>query len=95
MEQLARHVRPWWLHIDLDVLDPLVFPAQGLPDFEDEPGGLTWDQLTDLVHAMLDSGSCVGASVAIYDPAQDEDGNGAEQIVTFVRTIVGAYREGR
>jgi arginase len=82
-------------YIDLDVLDPLVFPAQGLTDFEDEPGGLTWDQLTDLVHAMLDSGSCVGASVAIYDPDQDEDGTGAGQVVTFVRTIVGAYREGR
>jgi arginase len=95
MEQLARHVRRWWLHIDLDVLDPLVFPAQGLPDVADEPGGLTWDELTDLVHAMLDSGSCVGASVAIYDPDQDEDGTGAEQIVTFVRTIVGAYRENK
>jgi arginase len=93
MEQLAQHVGRWWLHIDLDVLDHLVFPAQGLPDVEDEPGGLTWDQLTDLVRAMLDSGSCVGASIAIYDPDQDEDGTGAGQIVTFVRTIVGGYRE--
>jgi arginase len=95
IEHLARHVDRWWLHIDLDVLDPLEFAAQGLPDVEDEPGGLTWDQLTDLVRAMLDSGSCVGASIAIYDPDQDEDGTGARQIVTFVRTIVGTYREGR
>lgn len=95
IEQLAQHVGRWWLHIDLDVLDPLEFAAQGLPDVEDEPGGLTWDQLTDLVRAMLDSGSCVGASIAIYDPDQDEDGTGAGQIVTFVRTIVGTYREGR
>ena len=36
----------WWLHIDLDVLDPVEFRAQGLPDVEDEPGGLTWAQLT-------------------------------------------------
>jgi len=69
--------------------------AQGLPDVEDEPGGLTWDQLTDLVRAMLDSGSCIGASIAIYDPDQDEDGTGAGQIVTFIRTIVGGYRESR
>jgi arginase len=95
IEQLAQHVNRWWLHIDLDVLDPLEFAAQGLPDVEDEPGGLTWDQLTDLVRAMLDSGSCVGASIAIYDPDQDEDRTGAGQIVTFVRTIVGGYREGR
>jgi len=95
IEHLARHVDRWWLHIDLDVLDPLEFAAQGLPGVADEPGGLTWEQLTDLVRAMLDSGSCVGASIAIYDPDQDEDGTGARQIVTFVRTIVGTYREGR
>jgi arginase len=95
IEHLAEHVDRWWLHIDLDVLDPLEFAAQGLPDVEDEPGGLTWDQLTDLVRAMLDSGSCVGASIAIYDPDQDEDGTAAGQIVTFIRTIVGTYREGR
>jgi arginase len=95
IEQLAQHVDRWWLHIDLDVLDPLEFAAQGLPDVEDEPGGLTWVQLTDLVRAMLDSGSCVGASIAIYDPDQDEDGTAAGQILTFVRTIVGGYREGR
>jgi arginase len=35
----------WWLHIDLDVLDPEHFAAQGLPDVPDEPGGLTPDQL--------------------------------------------------
>jgi arginase len=95
IEQLAKHVDRWWLHIDLDVLDPLEFAAQGLPDVEDEPGGLSWDQLTVLVRAMLDSGSCVGASIAIYDPDQDEGGADAGQIVTFVRTTVGGYREGR
>src|SRR5882757_665849 len=94
IEQLAQHVDRWWLHIDLDVLDPLEFAAQGLPDVEDEPGGLSWDQLIDLVRAMLDSASCVGASIAIYDPDQDAGGTDAGQIVTFVRTIVGGYREG-
>lgn len=33
----------WWSHVDLDVLDPVVFPAQGLPDYPDEPDGLGWD----------------------------------------------------
>src|SRR6478752_5850125 len=33
--QLSSHVDRWWLHIDLDVLDPVVFPAQGLPDVDD------------------------------------------------------------
>ena len=86
---LTRHVDRWWLHIDLDVLDPVEFPAQGLPGVEDEPGGLTWAQLTALVDAMLDTGHCVGCSIAIYDPDQDADATGAAQIVEFVRNVLG------
>lgn len=41
----------WWLHIDLDVLDPTQFAAQGLPDVDDEPGGLTLAQLTEVAVA--------------------------------------------
>jgi arginase len=82
-------VNRWWLHIDLDVLDPAEFRAQGLPDVDDEPGGLTWDQLTDLVMALFTGpGSCVGGSLAIYDPDQDPDGAGAAQIVEFVRNVL-------
>lgn len=84
--ELAGQVDRWWLHIDLDVLDPVVFPSQGLPDVEDEPGGLTWDQLTDLVVSLFGSAAhCVGASLAIYDPDQDDDHADAAKIVEFVR----------
>jgi len=87
--ELADHVDRWWLHIDLDVLDPVEFPAQGLPDVEDEPGGLTWDQLTDMVVALFGSSAhCVGGSVAIYDPDQDPAATGAAQIVEFVRNAL-------
>ncbi|HJT90556.1 MAG TPA: arginase family protein [Mycobacterium sp.] len=89
IEQLAGQVDRWWLHIDLDVLDPVEFPAQGLPDFPDEPGGLSWEQLTDMVLALFTtSASCIGGSVAIYDPDQDPDGRGAAQIVAFIRNVV-------
>jgi arginase len=89
IEQLSRQVGRWWLHIDLDVLDPVVFPAQGLPEFPDEPGGLTWDQLTDLVMALFTTpASCIGGSIAIYDPDQDPKHTDAAQIVAFVRNVV-------
>jgi arginase len=89
IEQLAAQVDRWWLHIDLDVLDPAVFPAQGLPDFPDEPGGLTWDQLTDLVMALFTTtAACIGGSIAIYDPDQDPKGTAAAQIVAFIRNVV-------
>lgn len=87
--ELAAHVDRWWLHIDLDVLDPVIFPAQGLPDVEDEPGGLSWDQLTDLVVSLFGSPAhCVGASLAIYDPDQDHDRAQAAKIIEFVRNAL-------
>jgi arginase len=89
IEQLAERVDRWWLHIDLDVLDPAVFPAQGLPDFPDERGGLTWNQLTDMVMALFTTpASCIGGSIAIYDPDQDPNRTGAAEIVAFIRNVV-------
>lgn len=89
VEQLARNVDRWWLHVDLDVLDPHEFAAQGLPDAPDEPGGLTWDQLTDTVVSLFGSRAhCIGASIAIYDPDQDPDRADAAKIVTFVRNAL-------
>ena len=87
VEQLSRHSDRRWLHVDLDVLDPVEFPAQGLPDVPDEPGGLTWRQLADLVAAVLEPGGCVGCSLAIYDPDQDPNGTGAARIVSFADGI--------
>jgi arginase len=87
--ELAGRVGRWWLHIDLDVLDPVEFAAQGLPDVDDEPGGLTWDQLTDLVVSLFGSTAhCVGASLAIYDPDQDDDRTDADKIVAFIRNAL-------
>lgn len=80
----------WWLHVDLDVLDPTVFPAQGLPDVPDDPGGLTWDELTRLVTGALGVPGCCGCSLAIYDPEQDRDGSGARQIVALAERVAAA-----
>ncbi|HET7666077.1 MAG TPA: arginase family protein [Mycobacterium sp.] len=87
--QLSGHVDRWWLHIDLDVLDPVEFAAQGLPGAPDEAGGLTWEQLTELASSLFSGpGWCVGASLAIYDPDQDPDRTGAAQIVAFIRNVL-------
>ena len=80
----------WWLHIDLDVLDPLEFAAQGLPDVDDEPGGLTWAQLTDVAVTAVGAGGCIGWSVAIYDPEQDPDGHDARHIVKLGADVLTA-----
>jgi arginase len=78
----------WWLHVDLDVLDPEVFPAQGVPGAEHEPDGLTWDQLTGVLAGAVDRGGCLGMSVAIYDPDQDSDRSGARRVVQLVDDVL-------
>ena len=92
----AQHVQTeadrWWLHVDLDVLDPVHFGAQGLPDVDDEPGGLTWRQLTDLLIAAVETGSCLGWSLAIYDPDQDPNRAGARRIVELAGQVARSIR---
>jgi arginase len=90
----VRHVSEsagrWWLHVDLDVLDPVAFPAQGLPDVDDEPGGLSPGQLATLLSAAVGAGGCAGLSLAIYDPAQDRDRSAARHVVELVRAVAAA-----
>ena len=77
----------WWLHVDLDVLDPEHFPAQGLPGVPDEPGGLTPHQLAAVMASAARHPGLIGVSLTIYDPAQDIDGAGARTINGLVRTF--------
>ena len=94
--EAVRHLKHttgrWWLHVDLDVLDPEEFAAQGVPGGVDEPGGLTWQALTALLTTAVGEGGCVGWSLAIYDPDQDPSRSDAERIVQLVAevaTVVG------
>lgn len=68
-----------------------MFPAQGLPDYPDEPDGLDLAQLTAVTTEAIGAGGCAGLSVAIYDPDQDVDGSGAAATVDLVRETVRAY----
>ena len=90
VRHLRRHADRWWLHVDLDVLDPDAFAAQGLPDVADDPGGLSWRQLTELLVAAVGAGGCLGLSLAIYDPDQDPDGSDARRIVALVGDVAAA-----
>jgi arginase family enzyme len=85
---LTGHLLKGPLSERLPALSPeLLTVLGGLRRVEDEPGGLTWVQLTMLVASMVAIGGCVGASLAIYDPEQDAGGMDAGKIVEFVHRI--------
>jgi arginase len=58
---------PFWLHLDVDVLDEVVFPAT---DYL-QPGGLDWDELTALLGRLAASDALIGASLGCYNPDKD------------------------
>lgn len=60
---------PVYLSIDLDVLDPSVFPGTGTP----EPGGVTFDELLDGLYSIADL-NIVGADIVELSPHYDASG---------------------
>jgi len=84
---LRETTQRWWLHVDLDVLDPKEFVSQGVPGDPGEPDGLSWDALTRLLTSAVSQGGCFGWSVAIYDPALDGSQADAERIVGLVNAV--------
>ncbi|MEU1848667.1 arginase family protein [Streptomyces sp. NPDC019990] len=61
-----------YVHIDLDVLDPRIFPAVGTP----EPGGLSVEDLVGAVRALTNEFTLAGIALTEYerseDPGQEE-----------------------
>jgi arginase len=87
-DHVASQVPGWWLHIDLDVLARSEFTACGAPGETLLPGGLTWEELTEIVSAVLRTGACRGWSLAVYNPDLDPGRQAAARIVRFVTDVV-------
>lgn len=60
---------PFWLHLDVDVLDEDLFPAT---DYL-QPDGLDWEELGALLGPLTRSERLVGASLACYNPDKDPE----------------------
>ena len=78
-EAVASLARPWWFHLDLDVLSTDALPAVDYP----QAGGLEWDDL-DVVAATALAAGPVGWDVTIYNPDLDPGRIHAERIVRFI-----------
>jgi arginase len=91
LKRLERsELRGFWIHLDVDVLDPKYMSAVDSPD----PGGLTIDELESLLATALASPRAIGLEVDIYDPDLDPDGHLAERLVAMLERAfarAGAY----
>ena len=76
----AAKVAGYWLHVDVDVLDPEHMPAVDSPD----PGGLDPDELTALLSALAPA--ALGVQVTVFDPDLDPDGRYARLLSGILAT---------
>jgi arginase len=75
-------LRGFWIHLDVDVLDPNIMPAVDSLD----PGGLQVKELADLLGLALASPRCVGMHLTIYDPELDPDRRYGRLLVDMLAT---------
>jgi arginase len=80
-EQLAGCVG-YWLHVDVDVLDPAVMPAVDAPD----EGGIAYAELELLIAGLVGTPDCLGMELTVFDPDYDPDGTYARELVAALVT---------
>jgi arginase len=78
-EALAKLSEPegFWVHLDVDVLNDEVMPAV---DYR-LPGGLGYEELAQLLQAVVGSGRAVGMDLTIFNPNLDPGGTLARRLV--------------
>lgn len=74
----------FWIHLDVDVLDPADMPAVDSP----APGGLRLGQLADLLAPIVADERALGLDVCIYDPDLDPDGSAARALAATLRDVL-------
>lgn len=87
--KFERDRRPFWLAVDVDIVDQSVFPAT---DYL-MPGGLDWDAFAILFKGLAQSPQLLGLSLACYNPEKDpglRDGRRLAQLV--ISSIGEAHR---
>jgi Arginase/agmatinase/formimionoglutamate hydrolase, arginase family len=67
----------YWVHLDVDVLDPSVMPAVDAPT----PGGIAYPELENLLQGLVTGNECLGLEVTVFDPDFDADGVYAQDLV--------------
>ena len=82
LEQLQG--KPVYFTLDLDVLDPSVFPGTGTP----EPGGVSFDQLQQAATLVCEKARIVGCDVNELSPHYDASGASTAVACKIVREML-------
>lgn len=83
-DALATRVRRVYLHIDLDVLDPAVAQANPLT----VPGGLTLEQVSEIIRRVRAQFEIAALAITAYDPSYDADGRTYRAGVEIMRMVL-------
>jgi arginase len=91
VESLARRVDSVYVHVDLDVLDPSVAPANRFT----APNGLTLEQAAEAIAMLGGHVDVRAAAVTAYDPDYDPDGRTLRAALELIRTTIAAADRSR
>ncbi len=83
---LNNDIEGFWIHLDADVLNDAIMSAVDYRLF----GGLSFEELSEILSILLASGKTSGMSISIFNPTLDDDGSIAK---AFVRSIVKGFKE--
>jgi arginase len=70
----------FWIHVDIDVLDPAYVSAVDSPD----PGGLDPDTLVAVLRELLSRPGAAGFELTVFDPDLDPDGHQAALVADIL-----------
>jgi arginase len=70
----------FWIHVDIDVLDPAYVSAVDSPD----PGGLDPATLVSVLRELLARPGAAGFELTVFDPDLDPDGHQAELVADIL-----------
>lgn len=86
LESCVRRLKkkPVYITIDLDVLDPSVFPGTGTP----EPGGINFHQMLDIIEKLSKLEHVVGIDVVELSPKYDASGVSTAVACKTLRELV-------
>lgn len=84
VEQLAKDNRNVYFTIDLDVLDPSIFPGTGTP----EAGGVTFNELREAIKLVCSNLNIVGVDINELAPTLDTSGVSTAVACKVVRELL-------